>query len=216
MEMHVVTAANRELYKQELIQFFQARYDIYVHEKQWREDDGSGFEIDQYDTDAATYLIGIEDGRAICGTRLLSTTLPHMADEVFPHLSNLTGVVRSPLVAEWTRAFIIPERRENGIGPIKGQICAAVMQFCLQEGIEQVGGIQDLYWMRLWKRFDWKVTPAGTPAKVAGRWCVVAYMQVSEAARDNAIASTGIEHPGLVHRGPYRPFVVAPDRRIAV
>ena len=216
MEMHVVTAANRDLYKRELIEFFQARYRIYVHEKHWREDDGSGFEIDQFDTDAATYLIGIEDGRVICGTRLLSTTQPHMADQVFPHLSNLTGIVRSPQIAEWTRAFIIQERRENGIGPIKGQICAATMQFCLQEGIDQVGGIQDLYWMRLWKRLGWKVNPAGTPAKVAGRWCVVAYMQVSEAARNNAMVSTGIDCHGLVQHGDYQPFVTETERRIAI
>jgi acyl-homoserine lactone synthase len=216
MELHVVTAANRDLYKSELIDFFKERYRIYVHEKQWRDDDGSGFEIDQFDTEAATYLIGIDEGRVICGTRLLSTTLPHMADQVFPHLSDLDGVVRSPQVAEWTRAFIIPERRERGIGPIKGQICAAVMQYCLDEGIEQVGGIQDLYWMRLWKRFGWNVVPAGTPARVAGRWCVVAYMEVTEAARESAMASTGISGHGLVRRGPYQSFVREIEQRIAV
>jgi acyl-homoserine lactone synthase len=216
MEMHVVTAANRDSYKHELIEFFKERYRIYVLEKHWRDDDGSGFEIDQFDTDDATYLIGTEDGHVICGTRLLSTTLPHMADQVFPQMCDITGIIRSPLVAEWTRAFIVADRRERGIGPIKGQICAATMQYCLQEGIEQVGGIQDLYWMRLWKRFGWKVNLAGTPAKVAGRWCVVAYMQVSERARDNAMASTGIGYHGLVQNGAYRPFVTGTEWRIAV
>ncbi|MGB3417887.1 MAG: acyl-homoserine-lactone synthase [Mesorhizobium sp.] len=216
MEMHVVTAANRHCYRHELIEFFQARHAIYVHEKRWREDDGSGFEVDQFDTEAATYLIGEEDGRVICGTRLLSTTVPHMVDQVFPQMCDITGIIRSPRVAEWTRAFVIPDRREHGIGPIKGQICAAVMQFCLQEGIEEVGGIQDLYWMRMWKRLAWRVNPAGTPAKVAGRWCVVAYMQVDEAARDSAMASTGATAPGLVQRGPYQPFVTETERRMAI
>jgi len=208
MEVHVVTAANRDLYKDELLGFFRERHRIYVEEKGWREDDGSGLEIDQFDTDDAVYLIGIDDGRVMTGTRLISTMQPHMAGEVFPHLCNLQGVIRSPKVAEWTRGFIIPEYREKGIGPIKGQFCSAVMDYCLHEGIGLVGGIQELYWLRLWKRFGWKVIPAGVPAKVDGKWCVVAFMQVSEAARDGAMRSGGIERSILVQRGPYQPFVV--------
>lgn len=209
MQVHVVTASNRESYKNELIAFFQERHRIYVEEKGWREDDGSGFEIDQFDTDDATYLIGVQDGRVMTGTRLISTTLPHLASEIFPHLCDFNGVLRSPTVAEWTRGFISPEYREKGIGPIKGQFCSAVMEFCLQEGITQVGGIQEFYWLRLWKHFGWKVDPVGSPAKVDGKWCVVAYMQASEAARDGAMASGGIDRSILVRRGPQQPFVVS-------
>ena len=215
MQIHVVTAANRHLYTREMLEVFRQRYSIYVHEKRWREENKFELEIDQYDTPAATYLVGIEDGQVICGSRLISTTMPHMADEIFANLSNLTGVLRSPTIAEWTRAYIIPERREHGIGPIKGQICAAVMEYCLREGLEQVGGIQDLYWMRLWKKLDWKVTPTGTPAKVDGRWCVVAYMEVSPEGRDSAIEQTGALRHGLVWRGPYQPFVTAEPLKVA-
>jgi len=209
MQVHVVTAANRECYKTELIQFFHERHRIYVQEKGWRDDDGSGFEIDQFDTDHATYLIGIEDDRVMSGTRLIPTTSPHLASEVFPHLCNFSGVLRSPTVAEWTRGFISTEFRERGIGPIKGQFCSAVMDFCLQEGITQVGGIQELYWLRLWKRFGWHVDPIGTPAKIDGKWCVVAYMRVNEAARNGAMASGGISQSILVRCGPQQPFVIS-------
>ncbi|HVW57490.1 MAG TPA: acyl-homoserine-lactone synthase [Rhizobiaceae bacterium] len=209
MRVHVVTVANRDLYRSELLAFFRERHRVYVEEKHWREGDGSGLEIDQFDTDDATYLIGIQNGRVMTGTRLISTMRPHMASEVFPHLCNLHGVVRSPQIAEWTRGFIIPEYRERGIGPIKGQFCSAVMDYCLQEGIKRVGGIQDLYWLRLWKHFGWKVIPAGHPTKVDGRWCVIAYMEVSEAARDGAMRSGAIERSILVRKGPARPFCPA-------
>jgi len=207
VQIHVVNAANRHLYVAELEDFFRARHAIYVEEKQWRDDDGSGMEIDQFDTDEATYMIGIVDDQVMTGTRLLPTTEPHMLSEVFPHSCNFTGVPRQPDVAEWTRGFIVPSFREKGHGPIKGQFCGTVMEYCLNEGITRIGGIQDLYWLPLWKRFGWTVRQIGNPILIDDRWCVAAYFDVTQEARDRALARGNLDHSILVHRGPYEPFM---------
>lgn len=211
MQVHVVTEANRDLYAREIDQFFHERHRVFVQEKNWRDDDGTNQEVDQFDTDDATYLIGIEGGRVMSGTRLVPTDRPNLTCDVFGHLCNLSGPIRDPRVADWTRGFISPEYRERGIGPIKGQFCSAVMEFCLAEGIAWVGGLQDAYWLRLWRHFGWHVEPAGTPSKIERRLCVVAYMEVSEAARAGAAAAGAIEESILVRRGPQRPFLTGAE-----
>jgi acyl-homoserine lactone synthase len=207
MQIHVVNAGNRHLYGAELEAFFRARHRIYVEEKEWRQDDGTGFETDQFDTDDATYLIGIAHNEVMTGTRLVATSRPHMLSEVFPHLCDFGGVIRSDNVAEWTRGFIVPEYRERGIGPIKGQFCGTVMEYCLNEGISRIGGVQDLYWLPVWKRYHWTVRQVGNPAEIDGRWCVAAFFDVTQEACTRALQAGGLKQSILVHRGPYEPFL---------
>lgn len=205
MLIHVVNSANRHLYADELAGFFKARHQIYVEEKGWRESDSTGLEIDQFDTDDATYLIGVIDGQVMTGTRLIPTDRPHLLSEVFPNMT--TVPVRNPRVAEWTRGFIVPDYREKGIGPIKGRFCATVMEYCLKEAIEQIGGVQDLYWLPVWKRYGWSVRPIGNPMEIDGRWCVAALFDVNQEAYEQAARCGALTESILVHRGPYKPFV---------
>lgn len=205
MLIHVVNSANRHLYADELNAFFEARHQIYVEEKGWRDGDNTGLEIDQFDTDDATYLVGITDGQVMTGTRLIPTDRPHLLSEVFPNMS--TVPVRDPRVAEWTRGFIVPAYRERGIGPIKGSFCATVMEYCLKEGIERIGGVQDLYWLPVWKRYAWNVRPIGNPMEIDGRWCVAALFDVTREAYEQAARCGGMRESILIHRGPYKPFV---------
>ena len=205
MLIHVVNVANRHLHADLLDEFFRARHQIYVEEKGWREDDQSGFEIDQFDTDDATYLIGVIDGKVMTGTRLIPTDRPHLLSEVFPHMCTLP--LRDPRVAEWTRGFIIPEFREKGIGPIKGQFCASVMEYCLKEQVSKIGGVQDLYWLPVWKRYSWNVSPIGNPSEIDGRWCVAALFDVTPEAYEHAARCGGLTQSILRYKGPYKPFV---------
>lgn len=206
MQIHVVNAGNRHLYGEALEQFFRARHEIYVEEKGWRNADPTGREIDQFDTPDATYLIGEIDGEVMTGTRLVPTTAPTMLSEVFPHMLD-GNAIRRPDVAEWTRGFITRKYREQGHGPIKGQFCGTVMDYCLREGITSIGGVQDTYWLPLWKRFGWSVHEVGPRQDIAGRECVAAFFDVTEYARDKALLRGGLTKSLLVHRGPYTPFI---------
>ena len=122
--------------------------------------------------------------------------------EVFPHLCTRIGVVRDAAVFEWTRGFIVPEYRETGGLLIKAQFCTAVMEYCLGEGIQQIGGIQELYWLPLWKRFGWVVHVIGEPCEIDGDICVPAYFDVSEDALNGVRRRAKLDHSILVHRGP--------------
>ena len=138
---------------------------------------------------AAEVLIGEVDGEVMTGTRLIPTTAPHLLSEVFPHMANFRGIVRRPEIAEWTRGFITRKFREKGHGPIKGQFCGTVMEYCLLEGITAIGGVQETYWLPLWKRFRWTVRPVGNPREIDGVTCVAAFFDVTPAALVDALVT---------------------------
>ncbi|TGV61836.1 autoinducer synthase, partial [bacterium M00.F.Ca.ET.141.01.1.1] len=83
---HVVNALNKHRYENEFDEFLRRRHDFFVHQKRWRPPSPDGRELGQFDTDAATYLLGIEDDRVVTSARLIPTSEPHMVSEVFPHL----------------------------------------------------------------------------------------------------------------------------------
>jgi acyl-homoserine lactone synthase len=206
MEVHVVHASNMHLYKSELEQFYRQRHEIYVNEKKWRAADPDGYERDQFDTDIATYCLGIRDGQVIAGTRLIPTDFPHLLSEVFPHACNLGGVIRRSDHAEWTRGYIVKEARDRIAIRVKAASCAAIMEYCWQEGVVRLGGIQEMYWLPLWRKLGWNVEYCGTPLEIDGTWCVAAFFEVSEAAVMSAREKAGLIKSNLVHAGPYRPF----------
>jgi acyl-homoserine lactone synthase len=205
-EVHVVNGGNAQFYQKELREFFQVRHDIYVDEKGWRDPASDGFEFDQYDNDAATYLIGLdENGRVITGSRFVPTDLPHLLIDVFPHACR--EFVRRRNVAEWTRGFIIPGLREAGGVKIKSAFCAAVQEWCLSEGITEVGGIQEIYWLPLWKRLGWSVRQIGDPLVIDEEMCVAAYFEVSEAALSKTERRAGLGGSILKSRGTPTSFL---------
>lgn len=206
MLVHVVHDDNKSLYQSELDQFFRLRHDIYVDEKHWRDPSPDGYEKDQFDTSSATYFLGMRDGEVIAGSRLIPTDLPHLLSEVFPHSCNLGGVPRYYNYAEWTRGFIVKSARDSLGLKIKAASCAAIMEYCVQENIEKVGGIQEMYWLPLWRRLGWHVNFSGTPLEIDDTWCVAAYFDVSRAALNSARLKAGISTSNLVHEGLYRPF----------
>ena len=77
-KVHAIDAGNRDLYSDALEQHHRIRHDIYVGERRWMElARPDGREIDQFDTDDAVYLLGIEtDGRVVAGSRLMRTDRP--------------------------------------------------------------------------------------------------------------------------------------------
>lgn len=211
MLVHVITKANSHLYARELEQFFRIRHQIYAVDLKWVPESPSGLEYDQFDIDEAVYLLGVVDGKVITGSRFTPTHLPHMLSVVFPHLCTRNGgIIHSPQVAEWTRGFVVPEYRE-GLGVrLKAQFCHAVMEYFLDEGVTKIGGIQEIYWLSLWRRFGWEVSVHGEPENFNGRMWVPAYFDVSEAAAAGAARWGKLDHSILVRQGDQVPFV-SPD-----
>ena len=110
MDVHVIRHDNKHLYQDILEDHFRLRHQIYVLERKWAAlDRPDKREIDQFDTDATVYLLGLERGSIIAGMRLVPTTSPTLLSELFPKLT-LDGPVRRPDVYELPRIFVVRNR----------------------------------------------------------------------------------------------------------
>ncbi|WP_158502406.1 acyl-homoserine-lactone synthase [Vitiosangium sp. GDMCC 1.1324] len=149
-KIHAIHAGNRHLYEEALEQHYRIRHDIYVGERMWMElERPDGREVDQFDTDKAVYLLGIEPGKGVVGGSLLVPTLePHLMSDVFPELANKRGLPRAHDIFEWTRIFVVPAKREAGrLSKAAGIVYCGILEFCLSQGIRQLSVVCEDYWI---------------------------------------------------------------------
>lgn len=197
--IHAISAVNRHLYEDVLDQHFRLRHDIFVEERRWetlRKPDGR--EIDSYDNEDTVYLLALEGRRVIGGHRLYPTTKPSMMSEVFPHLAAVRGCPANPLVWEWSRYFVVRDRRD---GALNLQLMAAVQEFCLDQGIAQVSAIMETWWLPRFHEAGFIVTPLGLPALVENAWTMAATIDIRQETADTLHDRVGLT--SVVHQdGP--------------
>lgn len=207
--IHAITGANRGLYKNEIREHFRIRHDIYVGERGWKAlERADGLERDQFDTDEAIYILGIEGERVVGGSRLVPTVRPHLLSEIFPYLAAERGVPRDPAVFEWTRIFVVKERREGrNSGRTAGQIMCGILEFCLDQGISALSAIIETWWLPRFHDMGWTLQPLGLPDLIDGSWTVAVMMPIDEATLDTTRAFHNITAPVLVQKGHQRPLI---------
>lgn len=175
--IHIISAVNRHLYEDILEEHFRIRHDIFVEERRWetlRKPDKR--EVDHFDNEDTIYLLALEGRRVIGGHRLYPTTKPSMMSEIFPHLADVRGYPSDPLIWEWSRYFIVRDRRD---GNLNLQLMAAVQEFCLAEGIAKISAIMETWWLPRFQEAGFVVAPLGLPALVENAWTMAALIDVS-------------------------------------
>ncbi len=198
--IHVVDADNKHLYEAELEQHFRIRHQIYVGERKWLAlDRPDGREIDQFDTDETVYLLALESGRVVGGTRLVPTLAPHLMADVFPFLADIRGIQRGSDIVEWTRIFVVPERRGRD-SRVLHTVLAGMFEYCLANDIAAITVVMETWWMPRFLELGWEVRPLGLPTMIDGMSCVGTMISVSEAAYRRTLAFRGIEPPVIVPR----------------
>jgi acyl-homoserine lactone synthase len=203
--IHVISAANRHLYEDVLEQHFRIRHDIFVEERKWetlRKPDRR--EIDSFDNEDTIYLLALEGRRVVGGHRLYPTTKSTMMSEVFPHLADVRGCPSDPLIWEWSRYFIVRDRRD---GNLNLQLMTAVQEFCVAEGIVQISAIMETWWLPRFQEAGFVVAPLGLPALIENAWTMAALIDVSRDTLRTIGARTG--SPSVIERNGPRLDAVA-------
>lgn len=198
--VHIVTHTNRHLYEEELAQHFRLRHRIFVDELGWtalRKADGR--EIDQFDTEHSIYLLGLEPERGVvAGTRLGPSLRPHLLADVFPHAAAHRGVPRAPDVFDWTRIFVAPARRsETRPCRAAGTIKTAVLEYCIANGIRQITGLGEPYWVPALSKLGWNPQPLGLPIEHEGMLIFGFTCDVTLAALERTRSVFGLVEPVL-------------------
>ena len=104
-----------------------------------------------------------------------------MMSEVFPHLAAVRGCPSDPLVWEWSRYFVVRDRRD---GTLNLQLMAAVQEFCLDQGIAQVSAIMETWWLPRFHEAGFVVTPLGLPELVENAWTMAATIDIRRETLD--------------------------------
>ncbi|HEX8663610.1 MAG TPA: acyl-homoserine-lactone synthase [Beijerinckiaceae bacterium] len=203
--IHVVTCDNRHAYRTEIERHHALRHDVFVGERGWTAlERPDGRDVDAYDDHNAVYLLAIDGERVVGGQRLYPTVLPHMMSEVFPYLASRRGVPRAPDVFEWTRYFVVKERR---VGRTDCMLLAGLQQFCLEEGIAEVTAVVETWWLPRWQQAGFRARPLGLPAMVEGQPTLAVAVEISQESLAAVRAKARLPESVLVRRGRIAPVV---------
>lgn len=203
--IHVISAANRHLYRATLDSYFRIRYDVFARERGWKAVERSDErDIDAFDRDDTVYLIAIDNDRVVGGQRLVPTTSPHMLSEIFADLAAVKGIPIGPSIWEASRYFVVRERRS---GRTDCTMLAGVQEFGLEEGISHYSAVIETWWLPRLHEAGFTVRPLGLPTLIENQWAIAAEVEVRESSRDRARALGGLNESVLVRRGPQVPLI---------
>jgi acyl-homoserine lactone synthase len=181
--LHLVDASNMHLplQAQLLEESYRIRYDLYVKGRGWKAlDRPDGREVDQFDTELATYLIWADGTEVIGGARFVPTDEPHLMSDVFPHIVTFADIPNSPKIWEITRLFTSrggksQVNRRN----VTSEVFCAMFELGLIKGLEAITVVCDTFFLPRLLESGVEVRPLGLPTPYDEGTCIACLMPVN-------------------------------------
>ncbi|MES2058210.1 MAG: acyl-homoserine-lactone synthase [Pseudomonadota bacterium] len=167
--LHLIESTWPRLEDAVLRNMFEARKRVFVDLLGWDLSVlGGRFELDQFDTTAATYIVLTgEDGSHRASARLLPTTRPHLLDTLFSGLCD-APVPRGPTIFEITRFCLDRSLGAQGRRRARDELVSALARFGLDSGITLYTGVAEPGWLKQILAFGWRCRLLGAPRDLAG------------------------------------------------
>lgn len=148
------------------------------------------YEIDQFDTPAAEYLILLgNSGEHRASARLLPTTGPHLLGDLYPWLCE-DAVPRGPAIREISRFCIDPDQTPSERRGARDELVTALADYALRREISDYTGVAEWNWFQKIMRFGWSCEPLGNAADEGA--CKLVALQI----RIGADTKAGLERAG--------------------
>ena len=178
---------------------FAARKEVFVDLLKWDLPVLDGrFEIDQFDTPAAHYLILADEwGRHRASARLLPTDSSHLLGDLSPFLCD-GPVPAGPNVREITRFCLDRNQTAGERRMARNQLVTALAEHALATGITDYTGVAEIGWLQQILQFGWLCRPPGRPLRQDGRTLAALHIQIDERTID-----------GLKRGGVFEPLTFA-------
>jgi N-acyl-L-homoserine lactone synthetase len=166
--IQLIEAADRAAFESQLAEMYRERKRVFVDRLGWEVPVVAGeFEIDQFDTDRAVYVLALDPGGAQLGSaRLLPSTGPTLLSEVFPHLCE-RGVPKGDDVWEITRMCTHPGVAEAKL--VRQKLMVGMVEFALLNGIRRFTLVSHLPYLSALLAIGWDCEPLGLPQEHAGQ-----------------------------------------------
>ncbi|MEW6626909.1 MAG: acyl-homoserine-lactone synthase [Pseudomonadota bacterium] len=171
---------------------FQARKEVFIDLLKWDLPALDGrYEIDQFDTPDADYLV-LTDGEARhrASTRLLRTDAPHILADLYPHLC-AGPVPRGPAVREITRFCLDRHQRAAERRTARNQLVTALAEHALANGVAAYTGVAEQDWFEQIRAFGWACEPLGQPVRHGADWLTALHIHIDDQTL-NGLRRTGV------------------------
>jgi acyl-homoserine lactone synthase len=164
LKVHIVTAANRALYREQLEQMHQLRHRIFVEELGWAAlASPEQLEIDEFDDRHAVYLLACRDGEVHGSLRLLPTWRRCMITERFPDYLQGRSAPVGPDAWEWTRWCPGSVRSAKNLIRARSALIVAALEFACSRNIETYLTFCELKFVGQLEELGWRPTPLCLP-----------------------------------------------------
>lgn len=174
---------------------FEARKRVFVDLLKWDVPVlGKKYEIDQFDTPEATYLIlAAARGKHRASARLLRTDRAHILGELFPHLCD--GPIPSGTTTrEITRFCIDPELSKAERREARNQLVTALVEHAISARITDYTAVASVSWFRQIADFGWNCQALGPQRNVDGELLIALHISI-DAETPARLAANGIYCP---------------------
>jgi len=212
--IHVVTAANRELYRDTLRDMHQLRRVHFVEERGWNAMTvRDGGEYDPYDDDETIYLLSLnEDGSVGCSMRMRPAETGSILTDVFPHLVAADEpALRRPDVWEISRYFAAKSGRGRAGARARAEIRLASLEVAQARGVKRLIGMIDLEMLPpMLTASGWRVRTLGLPAPYDEGIAQAIEVQVSRGAIIDMAESQGLSETAALELDPQRAPKIPP------
>lgn len=194
--MEMFTRHDQDRYPEIFEQMYRQRHDIYIKRRGWKGlKSKNEYEIDQYDTDEAVYLLAVdEDEKVKAGLRLLPTTGPHIFADLFSHLAANGEVPRGEHIMELTRFYVAPygsNRHQRWW--LSGVISIGMFEYCLRHGITHITSVIDTFLLTQMLEAGWKARPLGLPEHYGEGIAIGVIIDVNEEAIEATRRARGVD-----------------------
>lgn len=161
--VQVVSRENRPSFARALAGMHRHRKSVFVDQLGWDVPVVEGvYEIDQYDDEAAVYLLVLDAaGEHLGSVRLLPTSGPHLLAQVFAHLCE-GEVPQGDDIWEITRFCTSPAATDPAT--VRRQLMVGVIEFALLYGVRRYTMVTHLQFLSRLLAVGWDCRPLGLPS----------------------------------------------------
>jgi N-acyl-L-homoserine lactone synthetase len=164
------------------------------------------FEVDQYDTEGAVYLVALDStaGGHLTSVRLLPSTRPHILGDFYGELCS-DGAPRAANVWEISRLCAAPGLPRDKEMRARHKISAALIEYGLLRGITRYTCVLNIRWLSTLLAPGWPCEPLGPPQTIDGELLGAFAISISPATLQAFLGRWGGAFPVLEF----------PDRKVA-
>lgn len=165
--IHYIHRGNRHLYTETLAAMHRQRRDHFIAERGWPLSEREGGEYDEFDDDAAAYLVGFSaDEEVAVSVRFRPTAETSLIADAFPHLIAPTEQpVKGADMYEATRYCAAKSHRGDKGFSRRSQLHVAMLEVMLERGARRLIGFMDVEFIPYFRRFSGlRLRPLGVPA----------------------------------------------------